>query len=123
MADILTLNDFRRNDAARAKIPASEKYERRSHLSRQSPFVTLPDPLPKAWGEFWKASDMWWRRGPVNIPVPERSEHHPLILGRSPSVVPDPLPRAWGEFWRVDDFWWQQRTIAARPLPESWRWI
>ena len=77
MADILTLDDFRRNDAGRAKIPASKKYELHARISWQSPFVTLPDPLPKDWGEFWKATDLWW----------------------------------------------QQQAIAARPLPESWRWI
>ena len=123
MADILTLNDFRRNDAARAKGPTSKQYEHHAQISWQSPFVTSPDPLPNDWGRFWKAGDLWWRRGPVNIPIPEGSGHHSLMRGRSPFVVTDPLPRDWGAFWRADDFWWQQQAMATRPSPENWRWI
>ena len=60
-ADILTLDDFRRDDAGPAKIPAS-KCEHHSQTFWQSSFVTLPDPHPKDWGEFWKVTDLWWRR-------------------------------------------------------------
>ena len=121
MADILTLNDFRRDDAKRAKISAP-KFEHHSHTYGRSPFVTFPDPLPRDWGEFWKASDFWWRPGPANIPTSERSELHSLTLWRSPFVSPDPLPRDWGEFWKVDDFRWRRHAIATCPSPESWHW-
>ena len=43
-ADILTLDDFRRDDAGTAKVPTSN-CEHHSHTL----FVTLPDPLPKDW--------------------------------------------------------------------------
>ena len=61
--DIITLDDFRRDAAKPARIPTSN-YEDHSDTFWQSPFVPLPDPLPKDWGEFWKVSvsDSWWRR-------------------------------------------------------------
>ena len=62
--DIITLDDFRRDAAGPAKIPTSN-YEDHSDTFWQSPFVTLPDPLPKDWGEFWKVTDSWWRRQAV----------------------------------------------------------
>ena len=49
-ADIVTLDDFRRD------IPTSNR-EHHSHTF----FVTLPDPLPKDWAEFWNVTDFWWR--------------------------------------------------------------
>jgi hypothetical protein len=58
---ILTLNDFRRDDAGPAKISTS-KYEHHTQTLGRLPFVTLPDPLPKDWGEFWRASAFWSRR-------------------------------------------------------------
>ena len=65
-ADIVTLDDFRRDDAG-AKVPTSS-CERYSHTL----FVTLPDPLPKDWAEFWKATDFWWRRQAIATrPSPE----------------------------------------------------
>jgi hypothetical protein len=60
-ADIITLDDFRRDDVGRAKIPTS-RCEDHVDTFWQSPYATLPDPLPKDWGEFWKVSDFWWRR-------------------------------------------------------------
>jgi hypothetical protein len=75
-ADILTLDDFRRDDAGPAKIPTSE-------CEHHSPFVTLPDPLPKDWGQFWKAGDFWWRRqATATGPSPE-SWRRALISLRS----------------------------------------
>jgi hypothetical protein len=66
-ADILTLDDFRRDDAGTAKVPTSN-CEHHSHTL----FVTLPDPLPKDWGEFWKATDFWFRRQAIATrPSPE----------------------------------------------------
>ena len=56
-ADIVTLDDFRRDDAGPAKVPTSNR-EHHSHTS----FVTLPDPVPKDWGEFWRVSVFWSRR-------------------------------------------------------------
>ena len=73
---IFTLDDFRRGDAERAKISASghehhaQKYP--TQTSGRSPFVTLADPFPKEWGEFWRASDFWSRRQATDIgPTPE----------------------------------------------------
>ena len=66
-ADILTLDDFRRDDAGTAKVPTSN-CEHHSYTL----FVTLPDPLPKDWGEFWKATDFWFRRQAIATrPSPE----------------------------------------------------
>ena len=66
-AEIVTLDDFRRHDAGSAKVPASN----REHHSRTL-FVTSPDPLPKDWGEFWKAANFWWRRQAIATrPSPE----------------------------------------------------
>lgn len=65
--DIVNLDDFRRNDAGPAKIATSNS-EHHSHTL----FVTLPDPLPKDWGEFWKATDFWWRPQTISTrPSPE----------------------------------------------------
>jgi hypothetical protein len=52
-ADIVLLSHFRRGDAGPAKVSTSQ------HLLTL--FVTLPDPLPKDWGEFWNVTDFWWR--------------------------------------------------------------
>jgi hypothetical protein len=65
--DIITLDDFRRDVAKPAKVPTSN-YEDHSDTFWQSPFVTLPDPLPKDWGAFWKVSDFWWRRQAIDMP-------------------------------------------------------
>jgi hypothetical protein len=59
--DIITLDDFRRDAAKPARISTSN-YDDHSDALWQSSFVTLPDPLPKNWGEFWKVTDSWWRR-------------------------------------------------------------
>jgi hypothetical protein len=59
-ADILTLDDFRRDDAGSAKIPTSE-CERLVHIGAIA-IRDIASPLPKDWGEFWKASDHWWPR-------------------------------------------------------------
>ena len=80
-ADIVTLDDFRRDDAGPAKVPTSNR-EHHSHtffvtLPDSLPHdwgesVTLPDPVPKDWGEFWKVTDSWWRRHAIATrPSPE----------------------------------------------------
>jgi hypothetical protein len=62
-ADIVTLDNFRRNGSDAAEIPKSK---------REPPFVTFPDPLPKDWGKFWKASHLWWQREiSTTAPSPE----------------------------------------------------
>jgi hypothetical protein len=127
-AKIITLDDFRRNEAGPAKIPTS-KYEHHSHTLLRSPFVTLPDPLPKDWGEFWKVSDFWSLPSPfVTLPDPlpkdwsEFCEVSDFWSLPSPFVtLPDPLPKNWGEFWKVSDFWRRQQATATCPSPESWR--
>jgi hypothetical protein len=63
-ADIVMLEDFRRDDAG-AKVSTSS-------CEHHSLFVTLPDPLPKDWAEFWKATDFWWRQQAIATrPSPE----------------------------------------------------
>jgi hypothetical protein len=73
---IFTLDDFRRDDAERAKISVSAhehdapKYP--PQTAGQLPLATLADPFPKDWGEFWRASAFWSRRQATDVgPTPE----------------------------------------------------
>jgi hypothetical protein len=73
--NVFTLDDFRRGDAKPAKNLSAE-FERyvQSHLpaAERYPPITLADPSPKAWGEFWRADDFWSRRQATDIgPSPE----------------------------------------------------
>ena len=79
--DIITLDDFRRNDAGPAKVSTSncEYHSPTTFVTLPDPlpndgseFVTLPDPIPKNWSEYWKVTDFWWRRRAIATrPSPE----------------------------------------------------
>jgi hypothetical protein len=77
-ADILTLDDFRRGDGGPARNPRSER-EGQSHTL----WLTLPDPLPKDWSQFWKANDFWFRRQALATGPSPESWRQALVSLRS----------------------------------------